>query len=368
MVTSLLADRAVVDQDDLVGVHHRIEPVRDHHQGAALGESRQRLLELHFILGIGGRRGFIEHQHRRIKQYRAGDTHTLQLTAGKLHILTNHRVVTPRQGEDALVNIRGAGGLFDFLLAGRGAAQGDVVAQAGMDKAHFLQHKTDAPVQLRALDLPEVDAAQGDAPFTRIKEAQQQAGQGRLAGAGSTDNRRHRARLEGEADILEHRGLAVVAIAELLDTNFGIVRQRRRGARQGFQHRCLQQRMHTLGSAGGIVQVVGDVAQQQQGCADARRHQGERQHLDRSDPAQAHPQRAKRQHHAEYRHRGDHRVGVGHRTDQRPGEVVKRVSEAIDRLAVAAMGLAFDTESLDHGNAVDELNHCVVDPCHAGAK
>ena len=57
--------------------------MRDRDDGAALGETFERELNLLFRFGIERGSRFIEEQDRRVFQQRAGDRETLLLSAGK---------------------------------------------------------------------------------------------------------------------------------------------------------------------------------------------------------------------------------------------------------------------------------------------
>lgn len=100
------------------------------------------------------------------------------------------------------------------------------------------------PVQLGGVEMAQVDAAQGDAPMGGVEEAQQQARQGRLAGAGRADDGRYGTGFEGEADVVEYRGVAVIAVAQVFEANLGVFRQRPAVVRRGIQQRRAQQAVH----------------------------------------------------------------------------------------------------------------------------
>ena len=156
---AVFGDDAAVQHQDAVGVHHGVEPVRDHQQRAALREARQGVLDRDFIAGVGGGRGLVQHQHGRIQQHGAGDAHALAFAARQQGVFADHGVVAS-----------GSARMRSWMLAVRARprsapgwprpAQRDVVAHAGVDQAHVLQHEADATVQRRAVELPQVGAAQ----------------------------------------------------------------------------------------------------------------------------------------------------------------------------------------------------------------
>ena len=364
-VIALLAHPGVVEHDDLVGVHHGVEPVGDNQQRATLGKVRQRVLDRDFAFGVGCRRGFVQHQHGRVEQHRAGDAHPLLLATGQLRVFTHHRVIATRQSQDALMNVGHARSVLDLLLAGRRPAQGNVGAHTGVDQAHLLQDKTDMPVQGCRVEITQVRAAQGDTPLAGVKKAQQQARQGRLASTGAADNGGGGARFEPQVDRREHRLPVVIAVADVLQANFAAHRRVLHAGCRLFQHRGLQQGLHAAGGCHAVVQVMGEVMQQQQRPAQPGGDQGERQHLQRRHPAQRHKQAAENQHPTQHGYGRDHGIGIGHRPHQRAGETDKGAGKRIDSLAVTALGLVCASKCLEHRHAVDELHHGIVDTAHA---
>ena len=76
-----LDDSALVEDDDLVGVADRGQPVGDRERGPSLGQPLE--LGLHGVLGLGVKRagGLVEDEDRRVAQHRAGDRHPLLLPA-----------------------------------------------------------------------------------------------------------------------------------------------------------------------------------------------------------------------------------------------------------------------------------------------
>ena len=68
-----------------VSVLHRGQPVGDHQGRAALHQRRQCLLNQMLALRIQCAGGFVEQQHRRVGQQRAGNGQALTLPARKPH-------------------------------------------------------------------------------------------------------------------------------------------------------------------------------------------------------------------------------------------------------------------------------------------
>ena len=82
---TLLGDASVVDDDDLVGVVHRGEPVGDDDRRAPLQQRVERILHQLFALGVECRGRLVEDQDLGIFQHRAGDRQPLPLAARQFH-------------------------------------------------------------------------------------------------------------------------------------------------------------------------------------------------------------------------------------------------------------------------------------------
>ena len=92
-----LHDAAGVEHDDLVGVAHRGQPVRDDQHRAVPHQPLDGLLHQPLRLGVERAGGLVENQDRRIAEQRAGDGDPLPLPAGEPGAaLAQHRVVALR--------------------------------------------------------------------------------------------------------------------------------------------------------------------------------------------------------------------------------------------------------------------------------
>ena len=78
---------------DLIGMHNRGKPVRDHQRRPVAGEVVQRRLYVTLGLGIECRRGLVEDQNRRILQQGAGNGQALALSPGKAQPVLAHQRV-----------------------------------------------------------------------------------------------------------------------------------------------------------------------------------------------------------------------------------------------------------------------------------
>ena len=80
-----LDDPAVLDEQDLVGMHQRAQPVRDDERHAVLGEALHRRADALLGAGVDRGGGIVEDQHRRPQHQAAGDRQALALAAGQRH-------------------------------------------------------------------------------------------------------------------------------------------------------------------------------------------------------------------------------------------------------------------------------------------
>ena len=104
----------------------------------------------------------------------------------------------------ALASSRGADGVLDLRVR---LAVGDVLPDRAAEQQRVLQHEAHLIAQRLQRELADVGAVDLDLPRLGIVEARDQAGDGRLAGAGRPDDRRHLARLDAYADVLQDRCL-----------------------------------------------------------------------------------------------------------------------------------------------------------------
>ena len=188
-VRAAFDDLPLLHREDAVAVDDAGEPVRQDQRRAALHEAVERLLDYRFIVGIDGGKGLVQHQDRRIAKHGAGNRDPLALPARKLDpLLADDRVVAVRQRVDEAPDIGDARRFLDLLPAGVRAAHADVFADGAVEQEGVLVDDRDVPADLREAHVPEVDAAERDAPGIGIEEAQQQAHDGGLAAAALPDH------------------------------------------------------------------------------------------------------------------------------------------------------------------------------------
>ena len=126
------------------------------------------------------------------------------------------------------------------------------------DEAYILKTK---PMCRRAGHCPCLRSTpQGDPPSIRSKKRSSRRASVDFPEP-DADNGSDGARLQSEVYVGQHLYLIVIAVAQLLDPDLPVCRLLGVGRSSGVQHGSLQQGMHPLGSAGRIVQVMGEVAQ-----------------------------------------------------------------------------------------------------------
>mmetsp|Transcript_100018 Transcript_100018/g.291744 ORF Transcript_100018/g.291744 Transcript_100018/m.291744 type:complete len:227 (+) Transcript_100018:577-1257(+) len=162
LVAALLEHLTVVDDDDLVGVHDRCEPVRDDHDaaGALHGGDHvvQGVLDLLLVLRVQGARGLVQEQELGPPQQRPRDGEPLLLAAAEAVAgLAHQGVVAALHLHDELVRVGPLGGGLHGLLAVllRLEAVRQVVAHAPRKDLRILAHDADPP-----LEAPEVHLRQ----------------------------------------------------------------------------------------------------------------------------------------------------------------------------------------------------------------
>ena len=126
-------ETSTIQHGDAIGVFYRRQAMRDDDRGAPRQHSRQRLLDQGLALGILGRGGLIENQHRGVFEERARQRQALALTAGEIvTLLEQYRTQPSGQGVHEPQGVRGGEGGADFGVAGLAEiAVGDVLAHAG---------------------------------------------------------------------------------------------------------------------------------------------------------------------------------------------------------------------------------------------
>src|SRR5712664_2746482 len=203
-MSSALHYTAVTEHQDLVGVHHGREPVRDHEGGAAYGDALELRLDGFFGARIERRGGLVEDQDARVFQQRAGYGHALLFPAGELQsALPDHGCIFFRQAFDQIVNVGGARGFHHFRVARFRPAIADVVEDGVVEQHRVLRHDVDRRAQARLLHVLYGNIVDKDFSARNVIKTVKQPRQGRLARARMPDDRDAVASRDAEADVEE---------------------------------------------------------------------------------------------------------------------------------------------------------------------
>src|SRR5262249_10543477 len=105
------------------------------------------------------------------------------------------------------------------LVCNAVAAEHDILAHRARQQNAFLHHAADLAPEVGRIELPDVGAVEQDHALLRLIEAEQQAGDGRLARSDAAKDRDMLAGLDGEGDALQRllrsARIAEVHVAEL---------------------------------------------------------------------------------------------------------------------------------------------------------
>src|SRR6266852_2045803 len=132
VVLALLREAAVLENDDLVRVADRAQPVSDGDDGATLHQAVEGLQDE--LLGLGIQRGgrLVENEDRRIADDGARDLDALLLAAGERHAFFPYLcVISLWQTNDQVARATHSPGTKHFLVARTPPRVGDVVAPRG---------------------------------------------------------------------------------------------------------------------------------------------------------------------------------------------------------------------------------------------
>ena len=181
-VPTALHHSAVFQGQDAIGTDHAGEAMGENQGGPALHEPIEGFLNHGLALGIHRRQRLVQDQDRRIPQERACNGNPLSLPPGQAHAaLTDDRVVPLRQPCDEFVGIGVASGRVELLLRRVRLAHTEVLGHRAVKEVGVLAHERHCATQLGQAERAHVVAAHLDSTRRGIVEAQDQAGDGRLA-------------------------------------------------------------------------------------------------------------------------------------------------------------------------------------------
>ena len=168
-----LLHATLVEHHDLVGPHHGRKPVRDHNDRATRRQFAKGTLDERLVLGVGKRRGLIEHHDRCVFKNRAGECHALHLAARKIcPSSTEHGVNTLRELGHNVVALSCGEGRTHFVISGRGLGGTHVIGKCLPEQLVGLEHEGDLVHKLVRIYVANVHTAYehttcGNIPKTR---------------------------------------------------------------------------------------------------------------------------------------------------------------------------------------------------------
>ena len=232
-MTALLNDAAGFHHQDHVGGQNGGQAVGDGQGGAAVGEGGEGVLDRPLSSGVHRRGGLVEDENRRVFQQCAGNRHPLLFAAGQaVAAFAHHGVVTVGQGRDEVVDVRRPSRPFDLLVAGIGTGIAQVLADRGMKQKRLLIDHADVFAQRLQRQVAHIDAVDAHLAGAHVVQAWRQIGDGCLARAGRTNQRRERPRRSCEAHPAQcWFAAAPVAEGHILKADFAARVGQRHGSR-----------------------------------------------------------------------------------------------------------------------------------------
>src|SRR5215813_6891668 len=193
LVRALLDDAPGFQHDQAVHARDGGKAVRDRDHGLAFHQAEELLLDRELDLAVERRGGLVEHEDRRVLEDDARERDALALPARELHAaLADVRgiagaSVPVAQTQDELVRLR-LGRRRDDLRVGRARAPvADIRGDRTVQERSVLGDHADRRAQAFLPHAGDVLAVDQDPPGLDLVEAQHQVDEGRLAGAGATD-------------------------------------------------------------------------------------------------------------------------------------------------------------------------------------
>lgn len=212
----------LVEDDDLVGVAHRGQTVRDDQAGAS--PAAQVVHDGPFGGGVQGAGRFVEDQEGGAGGQGACQFEALALAAAEVAAVFPHGGVEAAGAGHDLVEDRGVVQRVEHDLVGDGVVpEGQVVADRAGEEGDVLVDVGHGGGEDRAADLLAGAAAEQDLAGPGLVEAGQEAADGGLPAARAADDGRARPGGDGEAEAGDdRRGQGAVAEGDLVEGEFPV--------------------------------------------------------------------------------------------------------------------------------------------------
>src|SRR5665213_3208292 len=140
-MSSLLADFAVVHDDDIIRLLNRRKPVRDDDRSSAHEELLDRALDHLLAFRVDARCRFVQYENTRIVRKRASEGYKLLLPyrqdCAALHYL---RFEAARQSSNKIIRANKIGGFENFLLRNLLVTEADICGYVRAEQEHILQN------------------------------------------------------------------------------------------------------------------------------------------------------------------------------------------------------------------------------------
>ena len=195
-------DAAVAEDDDLVGVADRAHALGDDEHGGVGKLALERVAQRGVGLVVERAERVVEDVEVRAARERAGDAQALALAAREVRAPLRDargKAVLELMDERALCDVDG---VPEPLVVGALVAVAEVVGDGPREEPRLLRHVADARAELRLRQVTNVNALELERSHGCVEQAQKELGDGRLSGAGVSDDGRGLATAQGEVEVV----------------------------------------------------------------------------------------------------------------------------------------------------------------------
>src|SRR5260370_5484954 len=201
---ALLAETALVEDEDAVSMLNGAEAVRDDERGAAAEQAVEGIADLQFGFGVHARGGFVEDEEAGIVGEGAGEIDELALADGErgaAHVDAGADAFGERFDEIGETDF--ADGVLDGVAVDVGSAEADVGFDGAGEEEGVVKNDAEKAAQVLEIDFADVNAVEQDLAALNVVEAKEERDERGFAGAGVADNGEGLAGLDAEGDIAE---------------------------------------------------------------------------------------------------------------------------------------------------------------------
>src|SRR5690606_10603067 len=146
MVATAFHDRTILNDNNLIGMLDRTQPVGDYNRGSVLHQVGERLLYQAFRLRVERRGRFVKDQDGRIPEHRARNAEPLALAPRQLRApLTDHGLIPFFHLRNEVVGIGDLRGTDNVIVGGILQPEGDVIKNGIVEENRLLGDDADLP-------------------------------------------------------------------------------------------------------------------------------------------------------------------------------------------------------------------------------